>query len=651
MKEEIENKASSREAPAAMNNADLFMMETPTFPQPIGQMPGSPMVYPPGFNVPDPRLIKQEPVESPQKKKRGRKKKEENQEKITDHMPTKKKKRDRFNGMSEDEVMKRELPDHLHENLDILIVGINPGLCAAYVGHHYAGPGNHFWKCLFLSGLIPEQLNAYDDYKLVKYGIGFTNIVARTTRGSADLTRKEIKEGATILSEKIMKYRPKIAVFNGKGIYEVFVGHKNFAFGKQPEPFAGTETLVYVMPSSSARCSQLPRAIDKVPFYTALKKLRDYLRGDLQKLDDSEVCFPDVELKVVKKEPKQEKVEEDSKNNPPLFGNNPGAIMTPPQMDQGNFAHASSQNICHPSNPNFMSIKQEPAFSPQEYGGSISGCAQNNFTASNISTPQMFNNQFSQSDFSPQQMSQQVMAHGNQQGPGFPGNFQSEAYSRQSDFHPSQMFTQSMALASQMAFSQGGSNFQMRGRYQMAMSSSWRGQVPIKQEPHDWSSNIPVYNPTMPQGNAAQTQSSNPLQMLENLSQGINTSGPPNCTGNTFTMSGSNIPSNSNCSQGVPNSFYGNQNYPQGNRLSQAPEHCGSSQMHHGNIPEEVPLHPSQSPIHIPDIIQDLPPSHGSDSPGARSTTHSLGSPPSQLPVVKSEPKDFATDTSCPFSK
>ena len=27
--------------------------------------------------------------------------------------------------------------------------------------------------------------------------------------------------------------------------------------------------------------SGLPRAIDKVPFYTALKKLRDHLRGDL----------------------------------------------------------------------------------------------------------------------------------------------------------------------------------------------------------------------------------------------------------------------------------------------------------------------------------------------------------------------------------
>ena len=33
-----------------------------------------------------------------------------------------KKKRDRFNGMSEDEVLQRHLPDHLAPNLDILIV-------------------------------------------------------------------------------------------------------------------------------------------------------------------------------------------------------------------------------------------------------------------------------------------------------------------------------------------------------------------------------------------------------------------------------------------------------------------------------------------------------------------------------------------------
>lgn len=46
-------------------------------------------------------------------------------------------------------------------------IGINPGLFAAYKGHHYAGPGNHFWKCLYLSGLTREQMSADEDYKVM----------------------------------------------------------------------------------------------------------------------------------------------------------------------------------------------------------------------------------------------------------------------------------------------------------------------------------------------------------------------------------------------------------------------------------------------------------------------------------------------------
>jgi len=56
--------------------------------------------------------------------------------------------------------------------------------------------------------------------------------------------------------------------------------------------------VVYVMPSSSARCSQLPRASDKVPFFVALRKLRDHLRGCLPNLDEAEIVFPDLDLKV-----------------------------------------------------------------------------------------------------------------------------------------------------------------------------------------------------------------------------------------------------------------------------------------------------------------------------------------------------------------
>jgi len=36
--------------------------------------------------------------------------------------PKERKKHDRFNGMSEEEVIKRTIPDHLCDNLDIVIV-------------------------------------------------------------------------------------------------------------------------------------------------------------------------------------------------------------------------------------------------------------------------------------------------------------------------------------------------------------------------------------------------------------------------------------------------------------------------------------------------------------------------------------------------
>ncbi|XP_035213685.1 uncharacterized protein LOC118187549 isoform X3 [Stegodyphus dumicola] len=265
------------------------------------------------------QTVKQDPYQyedydeiPPQPKKRGRKKKEPNgissyeyihtpdgvkcikQERITETFKQRKR-MDRFDGMPEEEVMKKSLPDHLSHGLDIVIIGINPGLMAAYKGHHYAGPGNHFWKCLFLAGLIPEPMSAVDDFKLISHGIGFTNIVSRPTKGSADLSRKEIREGAEILLSKLRKYQPKIAVFNGKR-------KKNFDFGRQPDPIQGTGISVFVMPSSSARCAQLPRAVDKVPFYVALKKLRDHLCGALPDLDFSEVSFPDVKLKVEVKE-------------------------------------------------------------------------------------------------------------------------------------------------------------------------------------------------------------------------------------------------------------------------------------------------------------------------------------------------------------
>ena len=45
------------------------------------------------------------------------------------------------------------------------------------------------------------------------------------------------------------------------------------------------------MPNSSARCAQLPRAVDKVPFYLALKKFRDYVKGEIGTYGKGVVAF------------------------------------------------------------------------------------------------------------------------------------------------------------------------------------------------------------------------------------------------------------------------------------------------------------------------------------------------------------------------
>ncbi|CAB4058668.1 INTS2 [Lepeophtheirus salmonis] len=164
-----------------------------------------------------------------------------------------------FNGISEEDISKKLLPDLIRNDLDILIVGVNPGIYAALKGHHYFGPSNHFWKCMLLSG------------------IGFTNIVQRSTRRSSHLTRKEIEDGIHTLNEKIRKYSPKIAVFN--------------------ERIRGTDTFIWVMPNSSSRCAQLPSAIDKVPFYASLKKYKDYVKGLIHDVNEEEFVFKDVKIK------------------------------------------------------------------------------------------------------------------------------------------------------------------------------------------------------------------------------------------------------------------------------------------------------------------------------------------------------------------
>ncbi|KAM3870115.1 G/T mismatch-specific thymine DNA glycosylase-like [Diretmus argenteus] len=299
---------------------------------------------------------KAKPGPKPKKGKEGEA--DGKQAKIDESFKKVKRKVDRFKGMSEEEVMTKTLPDLLDYNLDYVIIGINPGLMAAYIGRWFPGPGNHFWKCLFLSGFTDEQLNHMHDTSLpVKYKIGFTNMVARATPGSKDLSSKELREGGKILTEKLKKFKPLIAVFNGKCIYEMFCREmfgkkpKTLQFGLQPHKIPDCDVALYLMPSSSARCAQFPRAQDKVHFYIKLKELRDRLKGvgvtrEIQEVDysfDLGLAKEDAKRMAIKEEA-YDPGYEDAYGGAYIPGGPEGEQAPPPAQSNGHCTFSSADN-------------------------------------------------------------------------------------------------------------------------------------------------------------------------------------------------------------------------------------------------------------------------------------------------------------------
>lgn len=155
------------------------------------------------------------------------------------------------------------LPDYLVPGLSILFVGINPGLRSAKVGHHFAGPSNRFWKLLFDARLVPFPLAFTEDWRLLEFGYGLTNLVARPTAGVQDLRTQEFLEGSQGLRQKIMMCRPCVVALLGISMARVLLSLpvsirrekplEKFLpqIGLQARPFAGVP--VFVLPNPSGR--------------------------------------------------------------------------------------------------------------------------------------------------------------------------------------------------------------------------------------------------------------------------------------------------------------------------------------------------------------------------------------------------------------
>jgi double-stranded uracil-DNA glycosylase len=115
------------------------------------------------------------------------------------------------------------LRDRVQPGIRVLFVGINPGVRSAVTGHHFAGYSNRFWKLLWESKLIPEKISWKDDGRLVEWGYGVTNLIARPSPGIDDLRPAEYAVGWKGLERKIKRFRPETVAFVGVTLYRAIL--------------------------------------------------------------------------------------------------------------------------------------------------------------------------------------------------------------------------------------------------------------------------------------------------------------------------------------------------------------------------------------------------------------------------------------------
>lgn len=126
------------------------------------------------------------------------------------------------------------LPDYLDHGLDVVVIGLNPSPASIAAGFYYGHPRNRFWPAMRAAGLVPPDFEPGPDalaWLCDNRRIGFTDIVKRPTPGGADLRAADYRQWAPVLDGHLRRYRPRVAWFNGKGVYRNYL---RYGQGERP---------------------------------------------------------------------------------------------------------------------------------------------------------------------------------------------------------------------------------------------------------------------------------------------------------------------------------------------------------------------------------------------------------------------------------
>jgi double-stranded uracil-DNA glycosylase len=154
-----------------------------------------------------------------------------------------------------------DVPDIVAPGLRVLFCGINPGSVSGQLGQHFARPGNRFWKALYGAGFTDRLLSPAEQWKLLDYRLGITNLVDRTSRAAADISADELRDGAVSLEKKVQRWKPSWVAVLGVQAYRTAFKRPGSTIGRQTDDLSGSGLWVLPNPSGLQARYQLPEMI------------------------------------------------------------------------------------------------------------------------------------------------------------------------------------------------------------------------------------------------------------------------------------------------------------------------------------------------------------------------------------------------------
>ena len=149
----------------------------------------------------------------------------------------------------------KTVPDLIGARLELLFVGINPGLWTAATQTHFCHPSNRFYPALAKAGLIDWQVEPStgmtDEQRsaFTGSGMGITNLVRRATARASELGADELRSGGARLEALVERRRPDVVAVAGVTAFRTAFDEPKATLGPREDHMGAS--LVWILPNPS----------------------------------------------------------------------------------------------------------------------------------------------------------------------------------------------------------------------------------------------------------------------------------------------------------------------------------------------------------------------------------------------------------------